>query len=70
MVMRSKVRTSIKKVRTAIEGGDAEAAGAAYKAAVPVIDSMVNRGVLHANAASRQKKRLNNAIRNLGQSAS
>ena len=66
VVLRSKVRSSIKKVRTEIEGGSIETATAAFKAAVPVIDSMVNKGVLHANAAARQKQRLNNAIRTLG----
>ncbi len=39
---RSKLRTHVKKVAKAIHASDKEAAGAAYKAAVPVIDSLVN----------------------------
>jgi small subunit ribosomal protein S20 len=43
------VRTYIKKVIAAIETGNYEAATAAYNAAVPVIDSMADKGILHKN---------------------
>lgn len=60
---RSTLRTSIKNVRNAIAKGDKKAAAEAYKAAVPVIDSMARKGLVHANAAARQKSRLNTRIR-------
>ncbi|MCS3902950.1 small subunit ribosomal protein S20 [Methylohalomonas lacus] len=62
---RSMLRTQIKKVVTAIEKKDKEAASAAYKAAVPVIDSMADKGLIHKNKAARHKSRLNSQIRAL-----
>ncbi len=52
------VRTHIKKVVAAIETRDAEAAVAAFRAAVPVIDKMASKGILHKNKAARHKSRL------------
>ena len=60
---RSKLRTHVKKVVKAIESGDKSAAEAAYKEAVPALDSSVNKGLIHANKAARHKSRLNNHIR-------
>jgi small subunit ribosomal protein S20 len=57
--LRSMVRTSIKKVRAAIATGDYATATAAYQAAVPVIDRMADKGILHKNKAARHKARLN-----------
>ena len=62
---RSRVRTSIKKVLTAIEAGDKSAAEAAYKEAVPAIDRSVSKGLMHKNKAARHKSRLNKHIRAL-----
>ena len=62
---RSKVRTAIKKVVAAIEAGDADAAREAYKGAVPLIDRMAGKGLIHANKAARHKSRLNTHIRSL-----
>ncbi len=63
MAMRSKVRTHIKKVLAAIAAGNKEDATARYKEAVPVIDAMVSKGILHRNKADRHKKRLNTSIK-------
>lgn len=62
---RSMVRTQIKKVDTAIQEGDHAAATEAYNAAVPVIDRMADRGIIHKNKASRHKSRLNTAVKAL-----
>ncbi len=62
---RSMVRTSIKKVRAAVDGKDYEAANAAYQAAVPVIDRMADKGIIHKNKAARHKSRLNAAVKAL-----
>ena len=52
------MRTYIKKVAAAVGTGDAEAANAALKQAVPVIDAMVGKGIMHRNKAARHKSRL------------
>ena len=65
MGLRSKMRTHIKDVIKAVAKGDKEAAAAAYRAAVPVIDSMVNKGVVNKNKAARHKTRLNKMVKAL-----
>jgi len=60
---RSNLRTFIKKVLAAVRAGDKELAQAAFKTAVPVIDSAVNKGIIHKNKAARSKSRLNNRLR-------
>lgn len=60
------MRTHVKKVEKAVGGGDKEQADAAFRAAVPVIDRLVGRGLLHKNKAARQKSRLNRRLRALG----
>ena len=65
MGLRSRVRTQIKNVIKACEAGDKEAAQAAFKAAVPVIDTMVNKGIVNKNKAARHKSRLNRRIKEM-----
>ena len=38
-------------------------AAEAYKAAVPEIDTMVSKGIIHRNKAARHKSRLNKALK-------
>jgi len=64
---RSMVRTAIKRVVAAIETGDKDQAQAAYVAAVPVIDRMADKGIIHKNKAARHKSRLNAQIKELAQ---
>lgn len=63
--LRSLVRTQIKKVAAAVGTGDAEKARAAYAAAVPVIDRMADKGIIHKNKAARHKSRLNARVKAL-----
>ena len=63
--LRSVVRSMIKKVDTAIGSGDAAAAKAAYDSAVPVIDRMADKGIIHKNKAARHKSRLNTRVKAL-----
>ena len=63
--LRSLVRTNIKRVVAAIQSGDAEKAKEAYTAAVPVIDRMADKGIIHKNKAARHKSRLNAQIKAL-----
>ena len=62
---RSMVRTYIKKVDTAIASGDHATATEAYSNAVPVIDRMADKGIIHKNKAARHKSRLNSAVKAL-----
>ena len=61
--LRSKMRTFVKRVRNAIIAGEKEQAQEAFKAAVPVIDKMTGKGIVHKNAASRYKSRLSASIK-------
>ncbi len=65
MGLRSKMRTQIKNVLKAVEKGDKEAAVALYAAATPVIDSMINKGIVNKNKAARHKSRLNKMVKAL-----
>lgn len=62
---RSMMRTYLKNVVKAISTGDKAAAEAAYKAAVPNLDKMAGKGMIHKNKAARHKSRLNQAIRSM-----
>jgi small subunit ribosomal protein S20 len=64
-MLRSRLRTYIKKVILAVESGNLEQAQAAFRAAVPIIDSSVNKGLIHKNKAARSKSRLNARVKAL-----
>lgn len=66
MGLRSRMRTHIKAVIKAAESGDKDKAADAFKAAVPVIDSMVSKGIIRKNKAARHKCRLNKMVKALG----
>lgn len=55
---RGRLRTGIKKLRAAIESGDAGSAQTLLPQTVSLIDKAVQKGVLHRNAAARYKSRL------------
>ncbi len=60
--IRSKVKTYVKKVQTAIESGDKAQANEALRAAVSEISKAESKGVYHANTASRKIARLSKAV--------
>ena len=59
---RSRMRTEVKKVINALRRGDREAAQVAYQSAVPLVDRMAGKGLIHRNRAARYKSRLNKRI--------
>lgn len=63
--IRSKVKTAIKKVNTAIEANDKAAASEALVNAVSVIDKATRKGVYHKNTAARKVSRLTIAVNKL-----
>ncbi|MBA3581503.1 MAG: 30S ribosomal protein S20 [Gammaproteobacteria bacterium] len=61
--LRSRFRTSIKRVLKAVRAGDKSAAQIAFNEARPIIDGMVNKGLVHRNQVARHKSRLNDRVR-------
>ncbi len=55
---RTRLRTSIKKLRELIVAGNAQEAQALLPQTISAIDKSVQKGVLHRNAAARHKARL------------
>jgi small subunit ribosomal protein S20 len=60
-----RVRTFVKKVETAIAAGKKDEAMAAFKAAQPVLQRGVTKGVVKAGTASRKLSRLSARIKGL-----
>ena len=60
--IKSKVKTSIKKVEAAVTKKDSAAAEAALKAAVTEINKAGSKGVYHKNTCSRKIARLSKAV--------
>ena len=60
---RSMMRTRVKQVFAALDAGDKSAAETAYREAVPVLDHMARKGLIHKNKAARYKSRFNAQIR-------
>jgi small subunit ribosomal protein S20 len=58
VTLRSSMRTAIRKVNDAVAKGSKEEANSSYRAAVPVIDTLVNKRIIHRNQADRHKSRL------------
>jgi small subunit ribosomal protein S20 len=56
--LRSRLRTGLKKIRTALDAGDTGAAQGALNDAFSLIDKMAGKGIIHVNAAGRYKSRL------------
>ncbi len=62
---RSRMRTTVKKTKQAVLAGDKALAATLFKAAEPVIDAAIGKGLIHKNTAARTKSRLNASIRAL-----
>ena len=62
----STLKTYIKRVREAVEAKDKDAAVAALKVAIPVIDTTATKGVIHRATASRSVSRLTKLVNTLG----
>jgi small subunit ribosomal protein S20 len=62
---KSRMRTFVKKVETAIAGGDKDAAAAALIAAQPEMQRAATKGVVHANNVARKISRLSARVKAL-----
>ena len=63
--LRSQYRTAVKNVRKAVEAGDKAAAQVAFVKAMPVIDSIADKKIVHKNKAARHKSRLSAKVKAL-----
>lgn len=61
---RNRVRTQIKKLRSALSAGDASVSQELLNPTVSTIDKAVNKGILHKNTAARYKARLTRHVNN------
>jgi len=66
VMLRSRMRSAIRKVLDAAAAGKKDDARAALKAAVPLIDTLVSKKVIHRNQAARHKSRLSLRVKTLG----
>jgi len=58
----SRIRSFVKKVETALDAGDKDAAKTALQAAQPEMARGVARGVLHKNTVARKMSRLSKRV--------
>ena len=62
---RTRLRTTIKRLRAALDAGNAQEAQQLLSQTVSVIDKSVQKGVLHRNTAARHKARLTSHVNEL-----
>jgi small subunit ribosomal protein S20 len=62
---RSKLRTSIKKLRASVASSDKSGSLELLLPTVSLIDKAVNKGIIHKNTAARYKSRLTKHVNNL-----
>lgn len=55
---RSRLRKALKAFRSAVEDGRADEAKSSLSDTVSLIDKLVGKGIIHANAGGRYKSRL------------
>ena len=63
--IRSTVKSSVKKVRVAVEGNDAEGAKKALLTVIPLIQKAHSKSVFHKNASARKISRLTRKVNSL-----
>jgi small subunit ribosomal protein S20 len=66
--VRTALKTSTKKVRTAIGSGDAESATTQQREASRALDKAVTKGIVHKRTAARRKSRLAKAASSVASS--
>ncbi len=62
-IRKTRIRTYLRKVEEAIDGGDKGVAEAAFKVAQPELMRGVSKGLYHRNTASRKLSRLSARIK-------
>lgn len=62
----SRLRTSLRGLRTAIDSGDQKAAKEKLGGAISAIDKAIRKGTIHRNTAARYKSRLTARVTKMG----
>ena len=60
---RTRMRNHIKRVRDAVETGNAKTAQEELRLAVSIIHRIAGKGIIHRNQAARRISRLNKAVK-------
>ncbi len=60
--IKSSMRTAVKKVEAFVANNDVEGAKTAYLEAAKRLDKAAQNGIIHKNAANRQKSRLEKKV--------
>ena len=63
--VKAELKTSVRRVREAVEAGDAEAAQEAARKACRLLDKAVSKGVIHKNQAANRKSGVMNLIKDM-----
>ncbi|UOE95634.1 30S ribosomal protein S20 [Alkalihalobacillus sp. LMS39] len=63
--VKSALRTAIKSFETKVANNDVESAKEALLVAIKKLDKAANKGLIHKNAASRQKSRLQKQLNSI-----
>jgi small subunit ribosomal protein S20 len=63
--IKTELRTHVRRVRTAVNAGDKDAAAAALVITSKKLDKAVSKGVIHANQAANRKSALAKAVNGL-----
>ena len=56
--MRTRLRSALRSIRTAIDAGDPPQVKGALKDTISLVDKMASKGIIHRNTAGRYKSRL------------
>lgn len=64
-MIKSALKTTIKKFELSLVGGNVEEAGVAYKSVVRSLDMAASKGIIHRNMAGRKKSRLASKLKAL-----
>lgn len=67
---KSRLRSAMRKFRTALASGNKDEAAVGYRETTSVLDKAVQKGVLHKNTASRYKSRLGKRLNAVGKPSS
>jgi len=60
--LRSRLRSALKDIRSAIDNRDPAAAKSALRETISLVDRMTAKGIIHRNAAGRYKSRLHSRM--------
>ena len=60
--LRSKLRTGLKAIRSAVSAGETDKAKTLLRETYSLVDKMSGKGIIHDNAANRYKSRLSKRL--------